>query len=219
MVISIDGPAASGKSTTAKLLAEKLSYIHLNTGLFYRLVTYIFIKENLFDSNQETIDNFFNNNKLELKGSNLDDVFWNDINVSSFLSSSTINEKIHIISNNAMIREKLVSMQRLIGSGKNIVCEGRDIGSVVYPDADFKFFLVADLDSRIKRRFIEEKKNNPSLIIEDVRESLTSRDFNDTNRSNSPLLKPSDSIEVDTTNMTIEMQVDYIYKLIKQDVK
>ena len=219
MVISIDGPAASGKSTTAKLLAEKLSYIHLNTGLFYRLVTYIFIKENLFDSNQETIDNFFNNNKLELKGSNLDNVFWNDINVSSFLSSSTINEKIHIISNNAMIREKLVSMQRLIGSGKNIVCEGRDIGSVVYPDADFKFFLVADLDSRIKRRFIEEKKNNPSLIIEDVRESLTSRDFNDTNRSNSPLLKPSDSIEVDTTNMTIEMQVDYIYKLIKQDIK
>jgi cytidylate kinase len=219
MVISIDGPAASGKSTTARLLAEKLSYIHLNTGLFYRLITYIFIKENLFDSNQETIDNFFNNNKLELKGSNLDNVFWNDINVSSFLSSSTINEKIHIISNNAMIREKLVSMQRLIGSGKNIVCEGRDIGSVVYPDADFKFFLVADLDSRIKRRFIEEKKNNPSLIIEDVRESLTSRDFNDSNRSNSPLLKPSDSIEVDTTNMTIEMQVDYIYKLIKQDVK
>jgi cytidylate kinase len=219
MVISIDGPAASGKSTTAKLLAEKLSYIHLNTGLFYRLVTYIFIKENLFDSNQETIDNFFNNNKLELKGSNLDNVFWNDINVSSFLSSSTINEKIHIISNNAMIREKLVSMQRLIGSGKNIVCEGRDIGSVVYPDADFKFFLVADIESRIKRRFIEEIKNNPSLIIEDVRESLTSRDFNDSNRSNSPLLKPSDSIEVDTTNMTIEMQVDYIYKLIKQDVK
>jgi cytidylate kinase len=80
-------------------------------------------------------------------------------------------------------------------------------------------FFFADLDSRIKRRFIEEKKNNPSLIIEDVRESLTSRDFNDSNRSNSPLLKPSDSIEVDTTNMTIEMQVDYIYKLIKQDVK
>ena len=219
MVISIDGPAASGKSTTAKLLAEKLSYIHLNTGLFYRLVTYIFIKKNLFDSNQQTIDNFFNNNKLELKGSNLDKVFWNDKDVSSFLSSSTVNEKIHIISNNAMIREKLVSMQRLIGSGNNIVCEGRDIGSVVYPDADFKFFLVADLESRIKRRFIEEKKNNPSLIIKDVRESLISRDFNDTNRSNSPLLKPSDSIEIDTTNMTIEMQVDYIYKLIKQDIK
>tara|TARA_Y100000768_G_scaffold340396_1_gene284221 strand:+ start:429 stop:1088 length:660 start_codon:yes stop_codon:yes gene_type:complete len=217
MIISIDGPAASGKSTTARLLAKKLDFIHLNTGLYYRAITYIFIKNNLFDSNQSSIIDFFNNNNIELKGKSLSRVFWNEINISSFLFENIVNEKIHIISNNAIIRKKLVSMQRLIGRENNIVCEGRDIGSVVFPNADFKFFLVADIKSRIKRRFNEQKLKNPLLDIKDVEDSLTSRDFNDSTRINSPLIKPVDSIEIDTTKMTIEMQVDYLYKLIKQE--
>ena len=217
MIISIDGPAASGKSTTARLLAKKLDFIHLNTGLYYRAITYIFIKNNLFDSNQSSIIDFFNNNNIELKGKSLSQVFWNEVNISSFLFENIVNEKIHIISNNAIIRKKLVSMQRLIGRKNNIVCEGRDIGSVVFPNADFKFFLVADLKSRIKRRFNEQKLKNPLLDIKDVEDSLTLRDFNDSTRINSPLIKPVDSIEVDTTKMTIEMQVDYLYKLIKQE--
>ena len=217
MIISIDGPAASGKSTTARLLAKKLDFIHLNTGLYYRAITYIFIKNNLFDSNQSSIIDFFNNNNIELKGKSLSKVFWNEVNISSFLFENIVNEKIHIISNNAIIRKKLVSMQRLISRGNNIVCEGRDIGSVVFPNADFKFFLVADLKSRIERRFNEQKLKNPLLDIKDVEDSLTSRDFNDSTRINSPLIKPVDSIEIDTTKMTIEMQVDYIYKLIKQE--
>ena len=217
MIISIDGPAASGKSTTARLLAKKLDFIHLNTGLYYRAITYIFIKNNLFDSNQSSLIDFFNNNNIELKGKSLSQVFWNEVNISSFLFENIVNEKIHIISNNATIRKKLVSMQRLIGRKNNIVCEGRDIGSVVFPNADFKFFLVADLKSRIKRRFNEQKLKNPLLDIKDVEDSLTLRDFNDSTRINSPLIKPVDSIEVDTTKMTIEMQVDYLYKLIKQE--
>ena len=217
MIISIDGPAASGKSTTARLLAKKLDFIHLNTGLYYRAITYIFIKNNLFDSNQSSIIDFFNNNNIELKGKSLSRVFWNEINISSFLFENIVNEKIHIISDNAIIRKKLVSMQRLIGRENNIVCEGRDIGSVVFPNADFKFFLVADIKSRIKRRFNEQKLKNPLLDIKDVEDSLTSRDFNDSTRINSPLIKPVDSIEIDTTKMTIEMQVDYLYKLIKQE--
>ena len=217
MIISIDGPAASGKSTTARLLAKKLDFIHLNTGLYYRAITYIFIKNNLFDSNQSSLIDFFNNNNIELKGKSLSQVFWNEVNISSFLFENIVNEKIHIISNNAIIRKKLVSMQRLIGRKNNIVCEGRDIGSVVFPNADFKFFLVADLKSRIKRRFNEQKLKNPLLDIKDIEDSLTLRDFNDSTRINSPLIKPVDSIEVDTTKMTIEMQVDYLYKLIKQE--
>ena len=217
MIISIDGPAASGKSTTARLLAKKLDFIHLNTGLYYRAITYIFIQNNLFDSNQSTIDDFFSKNNIELKGEGLNQVFWNEINISSFLFENIINEKIHITSNNVMIREKLVSMQRLIGQTNNIVCEGRDIGSVVFPDADFKFFLVADLESRIQRRFNEQKLKNPLLDIKDVKNSLISRDYNDSTRINSPLIKPVDSVEIDTTKMTIEMQVNYIYKLIKQE--
>ena len=217
MIISIDGPAASGKSTTARLLAKKLDFIHLNTGLYYRAITYIFIKNNLFDSNQSTIDDFFSTNNIELKGEDLNQVFWNEINISSFLFENIINEKIHITSNNVMIREKLVSMQRLIGHPNNIVCEGRDIGTVVFPNADFKFFLVADLESRIQRRFNEQKLKNPLLDIKDVKNALTSRDYNDSTRINSPLIKPVDSVEIDTTKMTIEMQVNYIYNLIKQE--
>ena len=217
MIISIDGPAASGKSTTARLLAKKLDFIHLNTGLYYRAITYIFIKNNLFDSNQSSIDDFFNKNNIELKGESLNQVYWNEINISSFLFEDIVNEKIHITSNNPIIRKKLVSMQRLIGQDNNIVCEGRDIGSVVFPNADFKFFLVADLKSRIQRRFNELKLKNPLLDIKDVEDSLTSRDYNDSTRINSPLIKPVESIEIDTTKMTIEMQVNYIYKLIKQE--
>ena len=217
MIISIDGPAASGKSTTARLLAKKLDFIHLNTGLYYRAITYIFIKNNLFDSNQSSIDDFFNKNNIELKGESLNQVYWNEINISSFLFENIVNEKIHITSNNPIIRKKLVSMQRLIGQDNNIVCEGRDIGSIVFPNADFKFFLVADLKSRIQRRFNELKLKNPLLDIKDVEDSLTSRDYNDSTRINSPLIKPLESIEIDTTKMTIEMQVNYIYKLIKQE--
>ena len=121
MIISIDGPAASGKSTTARLLAKKLDFIHLNTGLYYRAITYIFIKNNLFDSNQSSLIDFFNNNNIELKGKSLSQVFWNEVNISSFLFENIVNEKIHIISNNAIIRKKLVSMQRLIGR-KNYLC-------------------------------------------------------------------------------------------------
>lgn len=218
MIISIDGPAASGKSTTARLLANKLSFKHLNTGMFYRAVTYAFIRE-IFELNKESITDFFNNNTLYLKGDNLDLLFWNNEDISNNLASDSINKKIHLISNNPLIRDKLVSMQRLIAKDHNIVCEGRDIGSVVFPNAEFKFFLIADIESRALRRYNEEKKSNHSLLYVDVKEALITRDLNDTTRSNSPLIKPLDSIEVDTTDMTIDMQVEYIYKLIKQGKK
>jgi len=219
MIISIDGPAASGKSTTARLLANKLSFKHLNTGMFYRAVTYAFIQQKIFELNKESINDFFNKNALYLKGDNLDVLFLNNEDISNYLASDSINEKIHLISNNPLIRKKLVSMQRLIVKDHNIVCEGRDIGSVVFPNAEFKFFLVADIESRTLRRYNEQKKTNHSLLYEDVKQALITRDLNDTTRSNSPLIKPLDSIEVDTTDMTIDMQVDYIYKLIKQGKK
>jgi cytidylate kinase len=187
--------------------------------MFYRAVTYAFIQQKIFELNKESINDFFNKNALYLKGDNLDVLFLNNEDISNYLASDSINEKIHLISNNPLIRKKLVSMQRLIVKDHNIVCEGRDIGSVVFPNAEFKFFLVADIESRTLRRYNEQKKTNHSLLYEDVKQALITRDLNDTTRSNSPLIKPLDSIEVDTTDMTIDMQVDYIYKLIKQGKK
>ena len=216
MIISIDGPAASGKSTTAKLLSNKLGYIHLNSGLLYRAVTYVFIKKRLFGKFEKNLIDFFLKNKIDLKGDNLDKVFWNGIDITEKLSNENINKNINKISNNYVIREKLVDKQRLLSLNRNIVCEGRDIGTVVFPDAEFKFFLNASIISRVERRYEEFKKKNIMVEMEEIHSNLMNRDKNDINRNLSPLLKAEDAIEVDTTNLTIEQQVTKIYNLIKQ---
>ena len=216
MIISIDGPAASGKSTTAKLLSNKLGYIHLNSGLLYRAVTYVFIKNSLFGKFEKNLIDFFLKNKIDLKGDNLDKVFWNGIDITEKLSNENINKNINKISNNYVIREELVDKQRLLSLNRNIVCEGRDIGTVVFPDAEFKFFLNASIISRVERRYEEFKKRNIMVEMEEIHSNLINRDKNDINRNLSPLLKAEDAIEVDTTNLTIDQQVTKIYNLIKQ---
>jgi len=215
MIVSIDGPAASGKSTTASLLAKKLSFIHLNTGLLYRAVTYIYIENNLIDRSDICIDNFFILHSLKIKGKNFNQIFWNDKNITKYLINENINRYINIISNNTHIRKYLVRIQREFAIGKNIVCEGRDIGTVVFPNADYKFYLIADLKSRIDRRYREIKKNNINISRIGIKSNIIKRDYNDMNRSISPLTKAVDAIEIDTTLMSINEQVKYIYKKIK----
>ena len=213
MIIAIDGPAASGKSTTARLVAEKLHFIHLNSGLMYRAVTYIFI-ENGFLNKEISLNSFFDNIKLEFKGKNLDSVFYSGKDISSFLYDEKINENIKIISNNKLIRKKLIELQREMVKNRNVVCEGRDIGSVVFPSAEFKFYLNANIEKRAERRFNQISKNNLKITKNSILENLKKRDFNDINRENSPLIKVSDCIEVDTTELTINQQVEYIYSTI-----
>ena len=218
MIISIDGPAASGKSTTAKLLSERLNYIHLNSGLFYRAVTYIYIEKNLFDNKHYSIDKFFLNNDLNLYGDKLDKVIWNNLDITKYLYNEKINSKINVISNNHLIRKYLVDKQRNVSLDKNIVCEGRDIGTVVFPNAEFKFYLNASINSRIRRRYKEFNNNNIDVNEDQIKKNLIKRDANDINRKISPLKKADDAIEIDTTNMTIEQQVENIYNKIKQGI-
>ncbi|MDC1051021.1 (d)CMP kinase [Candidatus Marinimicrobia bacterium] len=216
MVISIDGPAASGKSTTAKLLANKLGFIHLNSGLLYRAVTYLYLNKYIFVLDEEYIRDFFLNNELNLHGENLDKVLFNGSDISKYLSMENINKTINDISNNLVIRKILVEKQRILSLNKNIVCEGRDIGTVVFPSAKFKFYLSADLESRALRRFCELSKDNKSVSKNDVLQNLINRDKNDINRQHSPLRKAEDAIEINTTNMSIDEQVKQLYKQIKQ---
>ena len=218
MIIAIDGPAASGKSTTAKLLADKIKFIHLNTGLLYRAVTYAFIKNNLINKNNFSINNFFKNNHFILSGEKLNKAFWNDSNITKYLLSEDINKNINYISNDKMIREYLVSQQRILADKRDIVCEGRDIGTVVFPDADYKFFLFASLESRINRRYIEMKSENHQIDRDEIKNNLIKRDKNDIERKNSPLLKADDAIEIDTTSISINKQVLMIYNKIKQGI-
>tara|TARA_B100001750_G_C15254166_1_gene469328 strand:- start:7 stop:657 length:651 start_codon:yes stop_codon:yes gene_type:complete len=216
MIIAIDGPAASGKSTTAKLLARKLGFIHLNSGIMYRALTYILMKKNMINSINTISDNFFENLDLIFEGKNLDKVFFNKINIYEKLYSEDVSNNIKFISNNLFIRNKLIQIQRIIISNKNVVCEGRDIGSVVFPKAEFKFYLNADVNQRVDRRFEQLYKSDVSISKKQIKKNLISRDLNDIKRENSPLIKADDSIEIDTTDLTIKEQVDKIYKIIKE---
>jgi len=218
MIIAIDGPAASGKSITAKLLADKLNFIHLNTGLMYRALTYLTINNKV---NSETIltKGFFKKSNLQFKGKNLDKVFFNDINITDKLYNGSIDSNIKKISNNSSIRKKIIKFQRYIVKNENVVCEGRDIGSVVFPKAEFKFFLIADLDSRILRRYNQLSRNYSKVSKKEVRKSLIERDYNDMNRIVSPLKKVEDSIEINTTLLTVDKQVEILYSIILNKVK
>ena len=218
MVISIDGPAASGKSTTAKLLANKLKFIHLNSGLLYRGITYLFLKGNIITLDEISIDNFFLKNEFNLSGKKLNKVIWNNQNISKYLFMENINEAINDISNNHLIRNYLIDKQRVLSFNKDIICEGRDIGTVVFPNADFKFYLIASIKSRALRRYSELKKNNKSITRNSVMLNLINRDKNDINRKYSPLRKADNAIEIDTTDMSIREQMKMLYKQIKQGI-
>ncbi len=215
MIIAIDGGAATGKSATAKLLANKLNYIHLNSGLLYRAFTYVYFIDNKL-SHLDSIDiTIFENFSIKMSGDNLDEIICNNSNITKYLYNKNITNYINLISNNVIIRNKINKIQQNIVKDKNIVCEGRDIGTVVFPKAQYKFFLTADINVRVKRRYEQYSKNNINISKNEVQKMIVKRDENDINRKNSPLIKANDAIVIDTSNMSIKEQVIYIYNKIK----
>jgi len=170
----------------------------------------------LFDKINELADNFFLENDINLEGSKLTNVTWNDNDITEYLYNEEIDKNINLISNHYLIRKHLVDKQRSLSTGNDIVCEGRDIGTVVFPDAQFKFFLNASVESRVNRRFDEFKKKNKSISKKEIEVDLINRDENDRGRLLSPLVMANDAIEIDTTNLSILEQVKKIYNKIKQ---
>ena len=213
MIIAIDGPAGSGKSTTAKLLADKLGFIYLDTGAMYRAVT-LFLLNNKIDINN-TVDIQESLRKIDLSIKNEDkfEVYLNSKNVTDDLRQAIIDDLVSYVSKILDVREKMVTLQRSFSNNKNIVVEGRDIGSNVFPNADFKFFLIADVMERAKRRFNDQGYEN-KLTIPELVEKIKKRDRIDSSRLISPLIKVDDAIEINTTSLTIEEQVTKIYDII-----
>lgn len=213
MIIAIDGPAGSGKSTTAKLLAEKLGYVYLDTGAMYRAITVFFIdnKNDLKDLKllSESLEevNIFIKYEKDFK------IFINDVNVNNRIRESNVDNMVSSVSKLDFVRNKLIIIQRKFSEGKNIVVEGRDIGSNVFPNADFKFFLNADINERARRRL--KDKQYTSMSIENLVKEIKKRDMIDSNREISPLIKVDDAIEINTTSLTIKQQVKKIYDIIK----
>lgn len=218
IIIAIDGPAGAGKSTTAKLLAEKLNYKYIDTGAMYRAVTLYALRNSI---EPEEIDRLVDlvkgmDFRFENNGSKL---IVNSENVSEAIRNPEVSNRVSEFSKIAEVRELLVQKQRVIGAEGGIVMEGRDITTAVFPNAELKIFLTADLDIRAYRRLIELKNKGLSIDLDDVRGNLETRDMIDSSREVNPLMITEDSIVIDTTKLTIDEQVEAIYNKAQEIIK
>ena len=220
MIIAIDGPAATGKSTSAKLLSKKLGFTYLDTGAMYRCVTLLILKNNVEIKNHSHLDSLLMQIQLDIKKNKKDYLFFLDgEDVSTDIRSTEVTNNVSAVSALPVVRKKLVSIQRKIAENQDSVVEGRDIGTVVFPNADIKFFIVADTIVRAKRRQLDLKKIGEEKTIDSLVKEISDRDNYDSRRKISPLSKAIDAIEVNTTNTTIDEQVDFMVNKVKLLIK
>ena len=216
IIIAIDGPAGSGKSTAAKNLAKKLGFIYLDTGAMYRTITYCALRNGIVDDVEAVIE-MARGLSLKLKYENgVNRVFVNDEEVTDKIRTPEVNSKVSEISVIPEVRVEMVKIQKSIGANGNIVAEGRDVTTVVFPDADIKIFLTASIDERAKRRFREFQLKNDKITIEEVKANLEKRDKIDSGREVSPLKQAEDAIVFDNTGLTPEEDLDFLYKKINE---
>ena len=216
IIIAIDGPAASGKSSAAKYLAEKLGFIYLDTGAMYRAVTYLALKNNIQNDTKAIVE-LVKNLDMRLEFNNgVTNVFVDGEDVTDFIRSPEVSSMVSEVSIIPEVRNELVKLQRKIGENVDLVAEGRDTTTVVFPNADLKVFLTADIDERTKRRFEEYLSKGRTVTFEDVRANLSKRDRIDSSREHSPLSKADDAFELDTTNLTIDEEIQKIVDRVNQ---
>lgn len=218
LIIAIDGPAGSGKSTTAKLLAKKLNYNYIDTGAMYRAVTYFALNSNIPPSDEAALESLLNKMEIEFI-KNGEEILVNNQNISKEIRQPIVSENVSDYSKVALVRKILVKKQQEMGKDGGIVMEGRDISTVVFPNADLKIFLTADLSVRANRRKLELNEKGIGLEIKDVENNLKKRDEIDSSREISPLKLAEDAIIIDTTNLTIDEQVNKIYEIALNKIK
>ena len=217
MIIAVDGPAGSGKSTISKLLAKELGLVYLDTGAMYRLFTLKMLKENVSFSDSDKINELLGNLNINIENGKF---YLDDEDVSEDIRKTDVAENVSKTAAIDEVREKMVSLQREFSKSKNVILDGRDIGTVVFPEADIKIFLVADPRERAERRFKELKAKGENISLDSIYENILKRDKLDSTRENSPLKKANDAIEVDTTGKNIEEVKNIILNLyINKDKK
>ncbi|BBM39126.1 cytidylate kinase [Leptotrichia hofstadii] len=210
MIIAIDGPAGSGKSTIAKLIAEDLELVYLDTGAMYRLVTLKALNDGIL-GNLDKIIKMLDNLNIDIKENGF---YLDDIDVSEEIRKPVVSENVSDIAAIREVREKMVDLQRKFSESKNVILDGRDIGTVVFPNADVKIFLVADAKERANRRYKELVAKGENVRIEEIYENILKRDEIDSTRKESPLKKADNAIEVDTTSKNIEEVKNEILNII-----
>ena len=215
IIIAIDGHSGCGKSTTSRLLAKNLNFKYLDSGAMYRAVTLYFVNRGISQNDTKKIKDELNNIIIDFKYvEDNQHIFLNDQDIENEIRSDEISNQVSLFSSNSSIRKFLVNKQKTFGINKNIVVEGRDITTVVFPDAEIKVFMTADIQVRAKRRFNEMKSKNPDITYSDVIKNLEDRDIQDSTRKDSPLMVADDAFILDTSDLEINDQVDKIINFI-----
>lgn len=215
--IAIDGPSAAGKSTIARYLARKYNLIHLDTGAMYRAVALKALREHADVNKEDEIVNVLKNADISMDVNG--QIFLNGENITALIRTEEISWNASTLSKHAKVRQDLVKRQQDIAKEKGYILDGRDIGTVVLPDAEVKIFLTASSDARAKRRYQEYLEKGIEVNYEQVLNDIKQRDIQDSTRANSPLVIAEDGIEVDTSDLDIEEVIDKINDIIKEKIE
>lgn len=201
IIIAIDGPAGAGKSTVAKKIAKKLNITYLDTGAMYRAVTYKLLETSTKIDDNAALQKLLNNIDITYIDGFL---CLNGQKIGEEIRTAVINQNVSKVSSSADVRNAMTELQRNIGRQQSCIMDGRDVGTVVFPNADVKIFLVADVEKRAQRRHLENRNNGIESSLEEIKESILKRDKQDSERELAPLLKADDAIEIDTSDMSID---------------
>lgn len=212
--IAIDGPSAAGKSTIAKLLASRLHYSYLDTGAMYRCVAYRSYQLGIYENDEDSLTDMIQGMQIHFDESQ--NVFIDDEDVTMKIRTNEMSMRASNVSKHKNVRKALVVLQQAIASEQGYILDGRDIGTVVLPEAQLKIYMVASCEARAVRRMKENQQKGIESDYQTILEDIQKRDFQDSNRNNSPLKKADDAVEIDTSNLTIDEVVDKILELVRQ---
>lgn len=211
MVIAIDGPAGAGKGTVAKLVAEKLNLVYIDTGAMYRAVALEAIRENIVNDADKIIEM---TKRISIKFDEAGKTYLNDEDVSDLIRSMEVTNIVSLISSIVAVRKEMVNAQRKLGKGFNIIMEGRDITTVVFPNADFKFYLDASVEERTRRRVKQNEEKGITSSYEEVKQNIIDRDYNDMHKEVGSLTRTDEQVYIDSTNMSIDEVVEFMIKRV-----
>lgn len=219
IAVAVDGPAGAGKSSISKIVAKKLGYLYIDTGAMYRSVTWAVLHNHIDVNNQKAVEVLLPELDLTMEAS--DDsckVLIAGRDVTDFIRTPQVNNAVSIVASYKGVRQYLVERQRLMAKAGGVILDGRDIGSVVLPNAELKIYLTASVEARAMRRYLEVKGTSNEQTLEDIKDSVIQRDDMDKNREESPLIKVEDAVLVDSSDMTFDKTVEHILHLVQERI-